>query len=646
MKNIRNILIIFSAIAALISLAVLSVGPASAEPTPGGTTLTATVDITPHWTTTYHWTIDKSVVPATWNLFTGDQGTSMYTITVTKDQGVEEAWMDGQVCVTNGGAVATENLAITADLKNGLPPPDDVVASISVNTSGNPVLDPGETDCYPYLVNVPLPPHAGGEYKITANVTITNHSGHLGTPFGPSPSATTVFPASPTLINASINVDDTNGGSWLFSDSGSVSYNRTFACDGDEGKHDNTATIRETGQSDGASVTVNCYALQVTKDAQTSLKRTYDWTIDKSADQEKVILSIGQQFLVNYSVTVNVGGYTDSDWAVSGDIAVHNPAPIDATINAVSDLVSGVGPADVDCGVTFPYTLLAGGTLNCTYSADLPDAASRTNTAAATLQNYSYDKDGNGTPGGTTDFTGSAAVSFSNPTIAEVDECIDVSDSLQGVLGTVCIGDAPKTFTYSRWIGPYEACGDYTVDNTASFTANDTGTTGNNGASVAVNVPCPGGCTLTPGYWKTHSKYGPAPYDDAWALLLPDGEDTEFYLSGQSYYEVLWTNPRGGNAYYILAHQFIAARLNLLNGASSTPAVDAALAWAETFFNTYTPSSTLSKPLRNTALNYAFVLDTYNNGYTGPGHCSDNNPEHTSLLLYFDHFIALPFVKR
>ena len=61
-----------------------------------------------------------------------------------------------------------------------------------------------------------------------------------------------------TVVNGSVNVDDTNGSSWLFGDGGSASYTRTFTCDGDAGEHDNTATIRETGQSDDAKVTVRC----------------------------------------------------------------------------------------------------------------------------------------------------------------------------------------------------------------------------------------------------------------------------------------------------------------------------------------------------------------------------------------------------
>jgi hypothetical protein len=646
----------------VIGMSTFFVSPALPDP---GTTLSATVTCNPHYTRTFHWTIDKSVTPESWDLFRGDAGTSQFTITVTKDTGTVAAWSDGQICVTNGGAYATQDLAITVDLKDGLNPPNDVIATYTVSVSGHPVIASGETWCYDYHADIPpgnihtpadpVPP--GHSYKVTANVTITNHSGYEPggphcdgpdlCPYGPSPTCDSwELPASPTLINDIIHVDDTNGGSWTFNASGSVMYNKTFTCDSDAGTHDNTATIRETGQSDGASVTVNCYALEIEKDCNTSFTRTYNWTIDKSADQSALILSIGQQFPVNYTVTVDAT-YVDSDWAVSGTITVHNPAPIPATINDVSDVVSGVGAATVNCSVSFPYTLGAGGTLTCTYSASLPNADSRTNTATAMLQNYSYDYLMNATPDGTTDFSGSCAFDFSNATINQVDECIDVSDSYAGGLGTVCYADGvPNTFTYPRNIGPYDACGDYTVESPASFETNDTRTTGSDSWTINVHVPCGGGCTLTQGYWKTHSKYGPAPYDDNWANVLPYGEDTQFFLSGKTWYLVFWTSPGGNtnasnklvpdappsatglpvsNAYYILAHQYMAAKLNILNGASSTPAVDAAIAWAQTyFFNIYTPSSNLSKSVRQQAISYASLLDNYNNGLIGPGHCSED----------------------
>jgi hypothetical protein len=179
----------------------------------------------------------------------------------------------------------------------------------------------------------------------------------------------------------------------------------------------------------------------------------------------------------------------------------------------------------------------------------------------------------------------------------------------------------PKTFTYSRTIGPYDVCGTYTVDNTSAFVTNDTGATGDSSWTVNINVPCVG-CTLTYGYWKTHSNHGPAPFDDTWNQILPSGADSPFFLSGQTYYEVLWTTPKG-NAYYILADQYIAAVLNQLNGASTTPDVDAAMAAALSFFQTYTPTSNLSKAQRTAVIGWATTLENYNTGLIGPGHCSE-----------------------
>ena len=84
---------------------------------------------------------------------------------------------------------------------------------------------------------------------------------------------------------------------------------------------------------------------------------------------------------------------------------------------------------------------------------------------------------------------------------------------------------------------------------------------------------------------------------------------------------MLWTAPQG-NAYYILAHAFIAAKLNGLNGAD-TSAISSQLDWAEAFFAANTPSTQLSKVERLEVLTKATILDQYNNGYIGPGHCSE-----------------------
>jgi hypothetical protein len=141
------------------------------------------------------------------------------------------------------------------------------------------------------------------------------------------------------------------------------------------------------------------------------------------------------------------------------------------------------------------------------------------------------------------------------------------------------------------------------------------------------------GCTRTQGYWKTHSDYGPAPYDDTWAII---GEDTQFFnnffdydvdppIDEISWYEIMWMPPKGGNAYIILAHQYVAAKLNFLSGANPT-AVLTEFGQATTLLSTYTwDYDWKADPdgVRADFIALATILDEYNNGYIGPGHCED-----------------------
>ena len=50
---------------------------------------------------------------------------------------------------------------------------------------------------------------------------------------------------------------------------------------------------------------------------------------------------------------------------------------------------------------------------------------------------------------------------FSSATVNLVDESVTVTDTMGGTLGTVNAADGPKTFTYTKTIGPYAAadCG-------------------------------------------------------------------------------------------------------------------------------------------------------------------------------------------
>jgi len=355
-------------------------------------------------------------------------------------------------------------------------------------------------------------------------------------------------------------------------------------------------------------------SVMVEKTAVPEFKRTYRWTMEKKVTDPAggtLTLAPGQSYLVKYAVSL-VGTPTDSDFKVKGTVAIKNTGAVDVVLQPPSDTLSTGESLTLNCGVTFPYTLPAGQALSCTYSQSLPNGQSRTNTATVSWNS--------GGESGTA--SAQANFAFTAPTEV-VDGSVTVQDPsatlVSAISGITPEGIISQTYFFERPVR-FDSCGQYEVKNTATFTTNTTGTQGSASATVQVNVPCAGGCTLTQGYWKTHSKYGPAPYDNTWAML---GEDTSFYLSGQSYYQVLWTSPSKGNAYYILAHQFIAAKLNLLKGAATTPAVDAAMTWAESFFSTYKPSDSLSKTLTNQAKSYAATLDSYNNGLIGPGHYSE-----------------------
>jgi len=358
------------------------------------------------------------------------------------------------------------------------------------------------------------------------------------------------------------------------------------------------------------------------KNVETFKGLAYEWMIDKTGDQTEIVLSPGQQYQMNYTVVVDVVSATESGWSVEGQVRIYNPTALSATITGVSVVMNpGAISAAVTCGVSLPYVLTAGSFLWCSFEAAVPDDTTLTISATVT------------TTGDVVGASGFETADFSSVTLTgEIDECIDVTDSLAGFLGTVCAGAAPATFQYTWMIGPYsypEDCGENCVPNTASFVTNDTATTGDDSWTVCALVPCDDGCTLTPGYWKTHSEYGPAPYDDTWAMLA-SGADTPFFLSGQSYYEVLWTPPKGGNAYYILAHAYIAAELNVLNGTSIPGDVGDAWDEATVLFGTYTPAEVAAlkgrsgREMRQMWIDLAGLLDDYNNGLVGPGHCDDD----------------------
>ena len=206
----------------------------------------------------------------------------------------------------------------------------------------------------------------------------------------------------------------------------------------------------------------------------------------------------------------------------------------------------------------------------------------------------------------------------------------------------ICTGGAgfyPVTLTQTTtYIGAatidmwnFAVCGqDYVITNHAKIIESGPYPPGtepeSDDASATVTVktgecppkPANPGCTLTQGYWKNHA-WPPHPQ---WAPSTlanwPDISDWKFFDSGIEWPDVLDVEPKG-DAYYILAHQYIAANLNQQNGAYVPEEVRDALVAAYDYFSL--TAAERAEVDRESLIALATILDRYNNGQLGVPHC-------------------------
>ena len=627
--------------------------------------LTTTKDAHPAFGRTFDWSVKKEVsldgvtyVDGNVNVdqFLGDSSTLYWRITPTRGAAQDSGFgVTGTITIANASPLDASNVAVSDSIAGVGAATVDCDPGAGVSTSVN--ITHGTSATCTYSSTLP-----NGDTRLnTATATLFGQT-YTGT------ASIDFAGVTPTTTDATATLTGDTLSSGLFpapATSGTpVDYTTSAPCPGGP-IIKNTVTLTEAGgttRTDDAQATITCRSLTVTKTATPSFTRTWTWTVNKGSGDKELTLELGQTFLEPYSVTYQATK-ADTAFNVSGTITVTSPAGAPSRAVNVTDVYAGTN-ASVDCngltaGTGLPTNIAGGETLNCTYVVDLGNTLTNgNNVATATITNV---------PSGHHDFTSnSVAVSFVNPT-TEIDETVNVSDTVPA--GSFCTGlNTPatgctvanagtgppsgsitaslpspftKTFTYTRIIGPYGSgqCGDQTVNNTASFTATDTPQTGNSSVAIVVHVPCPTGCTLTQGYWKTHSIRGPAPFDDNWnniptAPYAPGptpgtAENTVFFYSGQTWYEVFWTAPKGGNAYYILAHQYEAAVLNILNGADPsavTATLNAALALFSNPANTPTSIGALksNSALRAQFISLAGILGSYNEGTIGPGHCSED----------------------
>jgi len=599
------------------------------------------------------WDVDKSVDPGSLDGFiAGPAGDADWLVTVTETVSWSDFAVSGIVTITNPHPTDTMLLSLSDVLNDATPGvfANDACNGDDPNPNDGLDLLGGETvDCgYSAL------PSDTSATENTATVTLNAIDFDASDPI--EWTAHLVGPLAVDLTDdeGPLNQPVPSFGGAEGSFPTDFPYTNPYVCSSDpadyagDGHHeqdvDNTAVIKDGDtelDSATAHLDIDCYAPLLSKNADTSFDRTYTWDIEKTASETELTLMPGQTFVgVQYTVTLDVIGVVDDNFGVEGTVTISNPHPTDTMMLSLSDVLDDTTPggfaADA-CDGSDPnpndgLNLAGGETVHCDYSAAPLDKSSTLNTATVTLNSI--------------DFDATAPVDWSDGAadINEIDECVTVEDTFAGVLGSACADEAPKDFTYSRDFGPFtvEQCGELDFPNIASFETNDTQATGSDDHNVHVIIPCPTGCTLTLGYWKTHSILGPAPFDDNWDNLpdvdgdgLFEAEGEDFFLSGQSWYEVFWTAPKG-NAYYNLAHQYMAAVLNILNGASVPTAVGEAIADAETLFGTHTPADIGAlkgkQPPRPEFIELAGILGDYNEGEIGPGHCDEDGTSVSWLI--------------
>lgn len=665
------------------------------------------------YTRTWNWTIEKSVDPPSADVFYGDSHDFDFTVEVTKTGSVDSDFaVEGEITIHNPHpSLAATITAVTDAITGGINAPVTCPGGLPQALAGN-----GTLVCT-YSASLP---DASSRVN-TATVTATGINGGSGT-------ADVVFGAPTTVVNDSVTVDDSQQGE-LGTTSSSTSFDYTVTLDcaegGDQGQversvgYDNTATIVETGQNDSASATLNCHVFDVDKSAAGSFDRTYDWDAAKlvllgvdeapteaqapaciqlaevdfpgyggrwACPSDSVLIGDGAPLGPVYLVSLvrHDNAAADSGFVVAGGISYSYPTAIAGLFQlaSIADSIvldSGGGPiavSPITCGA--PADNGGTTTVSCTYShAFAPPPADGhadggTNTATVTRTAICYDADGVAKGGcGLPNVSDSASAGFGFALDGETNACVNAFDLFNGAAdidavdlfpgGNLYCGSAafivdeaafaPDVYPFGI---PFEvlfanADCEVEVPNLVRLASADSATTWDSDealliagkATVCTEPDDPGeGCTYTPGYWKTHSICGPASWPNAtWDGFLKGGVTNETAIcrkqdkatvyqlfdgiAGESWLDALWTAPKGGNVYYILAHAYIAAHLNTLSGASTTPAVDAAMLYAADFFATHTPSTAaaLKGAARNTATQNAGILDAYNNGDIGPGHC-------------------------
>jgi hypothetical protein len=466
---------------------------------PQAQALTVSKDAAGAYTTTYGWTVTKSVDPSQLNLAPGQQGTAKYTVTVTADQG------------TNSAVIVSGHVTINNPNSGTVNSPPTVTDSLSDGTSCNVDPLPASLPPGPTTVGYTCTTDSNFNFgtpptnKAVINWTDQTLSGGSQLAAGTANTGDVQITLNQSLVDNCVTPSDPQAPAGTFSQVCANTSPQTFTYSvtytggtnqnspnppGTCTDNKNTVVINANDQNntqvghDSADVSVCVGApLGVTKTATPAFSRDIPWTISKNVDKTEIDVPNGQPATANYTVDLVHGTPVDSGWTVTGKITVSNPNTFeDVTLTDLKDAIDNHGTCEVDGspGLKIPAKSKVTYDYQCVYQNGAPNPLLGHNTATATWNADTYF-----TATGTA--SGEADADFGSTTPTITNGSFVVNDPMGG--GQIGAGDYtmpnPIEFHYSHAFtgDPGGQCTEH--DNTATFTASN-GATGS--ASQAVNV--------------------------------------------------------------------------------------------------------------------------------------------------------------
>ena len=428
--------------------------------------LTATKTAAGTWDRMVTWTLEKSVSPASHEGYAGDSFSSDWEVVLTKNvEGPANFQVSGTITVNNPN---------TFDVPFSVSDVLNDFTSATVSCPASTIPAGGTVECT-YLAS----PDDASATENLAIVTSDNPD-----VAGTTATVEVIWSENLTGSDTGDLTDPRFAYDENVSSTTTETFNETFTCSSDPADYTG-GSYTDTFTNDAyfvnsdhnlhadAEVGITCHldALVPTKTAAGEWDRTVTWTLEKSVSPASHEGDAGDSFDSVWEVVLTKNVVGPTNYYISGEISIYNPATIAQSFTVADELNDGT-LVSINCPSN---TVAAGGTETCTYEAFPDDDLATLNTATVSAAGNADQVD-TATVGWSENLTGYDDGTLSDPHL-DYEELISDTTSV--------IED--ETFACSADSSLYAGDGhyQYTVPNTATLNDNI-----DLEASASVTVDC------------------------------------------------------------------------------------------------------------------------------------------------------------